>query len=182
MSRGGFLLAESTLFTLPSLLFAAREGAIPVRHFSFFSLYVLCHRADLFFVLSPQLFSSSARAPGPAERRTSTRHPPLSGNVLVGACRIDSRPRPQVGARRALMPNPPSMLASLQGRQVSRSYSKQQPRRLTSAAPSLLATSANLSEELARTSDATRRTSPSFWRLAHIITADGQAVVSSRRN
>jgi hypothetical protein len=114
-SRGAFLLAESALFTLPSLLFAAEEGGIPARHCFFFSLYTLCHRADLFFVLSPQLFSSSARAPGPAEPRTSTRRPPLSSNVLVGARRIDSRPRPQVGTRRALMPNLPSTLASPRG-------------------------------------------------------------------
>ena len=158
MSRGGFLLAESALFTLPSLLFAAREGAIPVSHWFFF-FSTRCATELTFF--SPA-FSSSAGAPGPAEPRTSTRRPPLSGNVLVRAHRIDSRPRPQVGARRALMPNRPSTLASLQGRQVSRSYSKQQPRRSTSAAPSLLATSANLGVELVRTSDAMRRRSPSF--------------------
>jgi hypothetical protein len=37
-NRGGFLLAESALFTLPLLLFAADEGVIPARHCFFFSL------------------------------------------------------------------------------------------------------------------------------------------------
>ena len=44
-SRGGLLLAESALFTLPSLLFAPYEGGTQVRHcFFFFSLRVLAPR------------------------------------------------------------------------------------------------------------------------------------------
>jgi hypothetical protein len=69
-SLGGLFLAESALFTLPLLLFAADEGGIPARHCFFFSLYALCHRADLFFVLSPRPFSSSARSPDLDERLT----------------------------------------------------------------------------------------------------------------
>jgi hypothetical protein len=90
-SRGGFLLAESALFTLPWLLFAADEGGIPACHCFFFSLYVLCHRADLFFVLSPQLFSSSARSPAPAE--------PFHGLQRAPAA-LQQHPRPAPRSRR----------------------------------------------------------------------------------
>src|ERR1700735_4298108 len=71
-SRGGLLLAESALFTLPSLLFAAYEGGTPVRHCFFFSLYAFCHLADLrfsFFFLS---FSHQARVLRPFRRRRPT--------------------------------------------------------------------------------------------------------------
>ena len=85
-----------------------------MRH-CFFSLCAFCHLANLFRSLSPA-FSSSARSLGPAEpfhgpQRVARR----SRNVLAEARRIDSRPRPQVGARHALMPNLPSTLASPRG-------------------------------------------------------------------
>src|ERR1700735_3816871 len=75
-SRGGLLLAESALFTLPSLLFAAYEGGTPVRHCFFFSLYAFCHLTDLrfsFFFLS---FSHQARVLRPFPQ-TSTHSPAL---------------------------------------------------------------------------------------------------------
>src|SRR5580658_392190 len=79
-SRGGLLLAESALFTLPSLLFAAdsgeRQGAIAF----FSSLYAFCHLADLrFFVLFPQLLASSAfSGASRAFPQTSTHSPATS--------------------------------------------------------------------------------------------------------
>jgi hypothetical protein len=73
--------------------------------------------------------------------------------------------------------------------QVSRSNAKQQPRREHQRRQDPVGTSANLGVELAlgdiksrRRPYVARRTSTSFWRLPHIITAGGQAVVSSRRN
>src|ERR1700727_1649192 len=60
-SRGGLLLAESALLTLPSLLFAAYEGGTPVRHCFFFSLYAFCHLADLRFSFFFLGFSHQAR-------------------------------------------------------------------------------------------------------------------------
>jgi hypothetical protein len=86
-----------------------------LRH-CFFFLSVRFATSLTFFVLFPQLFSSSARSLGPAEpfhgpQRVARR----SRNVLAEARRIDSRPRPQVGARHALMPNLPSTLASPRG-------------------------------------------------------------------
>ena len=114
-SRGGFLLAESALFTLASLLFAADEGGIPARHCFFFSLCAFCHLADLFRSFSPAfLIKRAFSGPGRAFPRTSTRRR-RSRKVLAEARRIDSRPRPQVGARHALMPNLPSTLASPRG-------------------------------------------------------------------
>src|ERR1700735_1833510 len=55
-SRGGLLLAESALFTLPSLLFAPYEGGTQVRHCFFFSLYAFCHLTFVF-----RSFSSASR-------------------------------------------------------------------------------------------------------------------------
>ena len=112
-SRGGLLLAESALVTLPSLLFAANEEVIPVRHCFFFLSARFATSLTFSFVLSPHLFSSSARSLGPAEpfhqlQRVARRSP-------AEARRIDSRPHPQVGARLALMPNLPSTLASPRG-------------------------------------------------------------------
>ena len=59
-SRGGFLLAESSLFTLPSLLFAAGEGAIPGRH-CFFFLSMRCATELTFFSFYLPSFSHQAR-------------------------------------------------------------------------------------------------------------------------
>src|ERR1700690_3174671 len=92
-SRSGLLLAESALFTLASLLFAADEGGIPARHCFFFSLCAFCHLADLFRSFSPAfLIKRAFSGPGRAFPRTSTRRPPLSSNVE--ARRVDSLPRP----------------------------------------------------------------------------------------
>ena len=60
MSRRGFLLAESALFTLPSLLFATKEGAIPVSHWFFF-LSTRCATELTFFSFYPPSFSHQAR-------------------------------------------------------------------------------------------------------------------------
>src|ERR1700684_1360531 len=79
--RRGFLLAESALFTLPSLLFAADEGGTPARHCFFFFSAGFVTSLNFLFVLSPQLFSSSARSPGPAEPSTRRRRsPPASSS------------------------------------------------------------------------------------------------------
>jgi hypothetical protein len=59
MSRGGYLLAESTLFTLPSLLFAVAEGAIPARH-CFFFLSTRCATELTFFSFYLPSFSHQA--------------------------------------------------------------------------------------------------------------------------
>src|SRR5580658_8494127 len=48
-SRGGLLLAESALFTLPWLLFVADSGARQRAIAFFSSLYAFCHLADLRF-------------------------------------------------------------------------------------------------------------------------------------
>jgi hypothetical protein len=77
---GGFLLAESALFTLLSLLIVADSGARRGAIAFFSSLYAFCHLADLrfsFFFLS---FSHQARSPAPAEpfrrlRPTLQQHP-----------------------------------------------------------------------------------------------------------
>ena len=73
--RRGFLLAESALFTLPSLLFAADKGSIPARHCFFFSLCAFCHLAELLFrSFSPAfLIKRAFSGPGRAFPRTSTR-------------------------------------------------------------------------------------------------------------
>ena len=78
-TRSGLLLAESALFTLPSLLFAADEGGTPARH-CFFFLSAFCHLANFFHSLS----SSSARSLGPAE--------PFRGLQRVAAA-LHQRPR-----------------------------------------------------------------------------------------
>ena len=111
-SRGGLLLAESALFTLPLCCLPWTRGH-SIAPLLFFSLCAFCHLANLFRSLSPAfLIKRAFSGPGRAFPRTSTRRPPLFGNVLVEARRIDSRTRPQVGTGRALMPNTPSTLAS----------------------------------------------------------------------
>jgi hypothetical protein len=75
-SRSGVLLAESALFTLPLLLFAADKGSIPARHCFFFSLCAFCHLADLFRSFSPAfLIKRAFSGPGRTFPRTSTRRP-----------------------------------------------------------------------------------------------------------
>ena len=78
-SRGGFLLAESALFTLSSLLFAADSGALRFAIAFFPSLY-----ASLTFVFRSFYPSFSLQA-GVLRRlrRLSTRCPELSSNILV---------------------------------------------------------------------------------------------------
>ena len=76
------LLAESALFTLLSLLFAADSGARRARHCFFSSLYAFCHLADLrfsFFFLS---FSHQARVLRP-QQSLSADADPLSSNILA---------------------------------------------------------------------------------------------------
>src|ERR1700735_369676 len=93
-SRGGLLLAESALFTLPSLLFAAYEGGTPVRHCFFFSLYAFCHLADLrfsFFFLS---FSHEARVLWPRQSLS------MDFNASPAALRQHPRPAPLSRAAR----------------------------------------------------------------------------------
>src|ERR1700735_5090427 len=65
-TRSGFLLAESALFTLPSLLFAADEGGTPARHCFFFSLCAFCHKTDLCRSFSPAFLIKRVFS-GPAE-------------------------------------------------------------------------------------------------------------------
>ena len=187
-SRSGLLLAESALFTLPSLLFAADEGGIPARHCFFFFLSVRFATALTFFSFFLPSFSHQARvlrarqslstdfnaSPAPLQQRPrrSTPHRFSTASSSWSSPRFDAKP---------------PLNAGVAARSPSSSYSKQQPRREQHRQRQVVKssrsrTSANLGVELARTSDAARRTSASFWRLAHIITADGQAVVSSRRN
>src|ERR1700684_1505425 len=63
-SRGGFLLAESALFTLPSLLNVAEWGTFPLSIAFFSSLYAFCRLADLRF--SPSSRPQAARSPASA--------------------------------------------------------------------------------------------------------------------
>jgi hypothetical protein len=56
-SRGGFLLAESALFTLSFLLFAADSGTLPRAIAFFSSLYAFCHLSDLRFSFFSPAFS-----------------------------------------------------------------------------------------------------------------------------
>src|ERR1700735_5266323 len=79
-SRGGFLLAESGLFTLLSLLIVADSGARRGAIAFFSSLYAFCHLADVrfsFFFLASRIkreFSGASRA----FPQTSTHSPPTS--------------------------------------------------------------------------------------------------------
>src|SRR5580658_9661864 len=85
-SRGGVLLAESALFTLPSLLFVADSGTRQ-RAIAFFpSLYAFCHLADLrfsFFFLS---FSHQARVLRPQQS--------LSADVDASPATLQQHPCP----------------------------------------------------------------------------------------
>src|SRR6202020_2530940 len=78
-SRGGFLLAESALFTLSSLLFAADSGVFRFAIAYFPSLYAFCHLADLRFYPTFSLQAGVLRR----LRRLSTRRPELPSNILV---------------------------------------------------------------------------------------------------
>src|SRR6202020_3037424 len=81
-SRGGFLPAESALFTLFSLLIVADSGARRGAIAFFSSLYAFCHLADLrfsFFFLS---FSHHARVLRP-QQGLSADVDPLSSNILA---------------------------------------------------------------------------------------------------
>jgi hypothetical protein len=80
--RGGFLLAESALFTLPWLLFVADSGIVEWAIAFFSCLYAFCHLADVrfsFFLLS---FSPEALVLRPFPR-TSTRRLPVSSDILA---------------------------------------------------------------------------------------------------
>src|ERR1700727_1562104 len=78
-SRGGLLLAESALFTLLSLLFAADSGhaSAPLLFFLLSTRFA----TSLTFVFRsfPQLLASSASSPGPSRAfpPTSTHSPAL---------------------------------------------------------------------------------------------------------
>jgi hypothetical protein len=94
-SRGGFLVAQRTLFTLPSLLFAAGEGAIPARY-CFFLLSTCCAMELTFFSFYFPSFSHQARAlrarqshglqrvarPSPARSSLSTTELGMASNEL----------------------------------------------------------------------------------------------------
>ena len=110
-SRSGVLLAESALFTLPSLLFAVDEGALHCA-IAFFFLSARFATSLTFFVLSPRLFSSSARFPGPAEPfhglqrvaralqqrpRRSTPHRFSAASSSWSSPRFDAKPPLNVG-------------------------------------------------------------------------------------
>src|ERR1700684_165508 len=66
-SRGGLLLAESALFTLLYMLFAADSGARQRAIAFFSSLYAFCHLADLRFLFSFPSFSHQARVLRPRQ-------------------------------------------------------------------------------------------------------------------
>ena len=81
-SRRLFLLAESALFTLLSLLFAADSGTLEFAIAFFLLPYAFCHLADLrfsFFFLS---FSHQARVLRP-QQSLSADADPLSSNILA---------------------------------------------------------------------------------------------------
>ena len=89
-SRGGFLLAESALFTLSSLLFAADSGALRFAIAFFPSLYAFCHLADLrFSFFLPQFFASSRRSAASSE----------TFNSSPRALQQHPRPAPRFGGR-----------------------------------------------------------------------------------
>ena len=78
--RGGFLLAESALFTLLSLLFAADSGARQLAIAFFFLSTRFATSLTFVFRSFPQLLASSASSPAPAEpfrrrRPTLQQHP-----------------------------------------------------------------------------------------------------------
>src|ERR1700735_4908950 len=81
--RNGFLLAESALFTLPSLLNVADLGALKCAIAFFSSLCAFCHLADLrfSFFFPAFLMRRAFFGPGRAFPWTSTRRPPLSSNI-----------------------------------------------------------------------------------------------------
>src|SRR5580658_6794882 len=66
-SRGGFLLAESALFTLSSLLFVADSGTRQRAIAFFSSLYAFCHLADLHFSFVFLSLSHQARVLRPQQ-------------------------------------------------------------------------------------------------------------------
>ena len=81
-SRGGFLLAESALFTLPSLLNVADSGTFRLVIAFFSSLYAFCHLADLRFSFSFPSFSHQARVLR-RQQSLSADADPLSSNILA---------------------------------------------------------------------------------------------------
>ena len=104
--RRGFLLAESALFTLPSLLFAVDEGT-PLRH-CFFFLSVRFATSLTFFVLFPhqarvlwarQSLSADFNASPPLSQRPrrSTPHRFSAASSSWSSPRFDAKPPLNVG-------------------------------------------------------------------------------------
>ena len=88
--RSGFLLAESALFTLSSLLFVADSGTLEFAIAFFLLSYAFCHLADLrFSFFFPQFFASSARSPASSEPFNSS----------PAALQQRPRPAPRSGGR-----------------------------------------------------------------------------------
>ena len=85
-SRGGFLLAESALFTLSSLLFAADSWTLRLAIAFFSSLCAFCHLADLRFSFFFPSFSHEARVLWPRQS--------LSMDLNASPAALQQHPRP----------------------------------------------------------------------------------------
>jgi hypothetical protein len=197
-SRGGLLLAESALFTLLSLLFAADSGARQRAIAFFSSLYAFCHFADLRFSFFPQLLASSAasrafpqtsthspatsspcsstRAPSALERKISLRRRGDSGSGSQASTLRQQGTFAEEHATVALVAAKKKCSASSS---ISSSFER---RTLSEQPPRNEVSSAEYSSLLPRWP----RLATIFLRGRHrqgeLYSTDGQAVVSSRRN